>query len=91
MRAEIIKLRQFLNSTFLYVTQDQTEAKTLGDRIVIMKDGILIVNTLDLGGRQFTLGEEIEFIFLGSVANIFDRDSVNLVFGPYKTEEAEAL
>ena len=39
MRAEIIKLRQRINTTFMYVTHDQTEAMTLGDRIVIMKDG----------------------------------------------------
>ena len=39
MLAEIIKLRQRINSTFIYVTHDQTEAMTLGDRIVIMKDG----------------------------------------------------
>ena len=39
MRAEIIKLRQKINTTFMYVTHDQTEAMTLGDRIVIMKDG----------------------------------------------------
>ncbi len=39
MRAEIIKLRQRINTTFIYVTHDQTEAMTLGDRIVILKDG----------------------------------------------------
>ena len=39
MRAEIIKLRQRINTTFMYVTHDQTEAMTLSDRIVIMKDG----------------------------------------------------
>ena len=39
MRAEIIKLRQRIDTTFIYVTHDQTEAMTLGDRIVIMKDG----------------------------------------------------
>ena len=39
MRAEIIKLRERINTTFIYVTHDQTEAMTLGDRIVIMKDG----------------------------------------------------
>ena len=39
MRAEIIKLRSRINTTFVYVTHDQTEAMTLGDRIVIMKDG----------------------------------------------------
>ena len=41
MRAEIIKLRQRVNTTFVYVTHDQTEAMTLGDRIVIMKDGFI--------------------------------------------------
>ena len=39
MRAEIIKLRERIQTTFIYVTHDQTEAMTLGDRIVIMKDG----------------------------------------------------
>ena len=41
MRAEIIKLRQRINTTFIYVTHDQTEAMTLGDRIVIMKGGFV--------------------------------------------------
>ena len=41
MRAEIIKLRHRIDTTFVYVTHDQTEAMTLGDRIVIMKDGII--------------------------------------------------
>jgi len=41
MRAEIIKLRQQINTTFIYVTHDQTEAMTLGDRIVIMRDGFI--------------------------------------------------
>lgn len=41
MRAEIIKLRQRINTTFVYVTHDQTEAMTLGDRIVIMNNGIV--------------------------------------------------
>ena len=41
MRSEIIKLRQRINTTFIYVTHDQTEAMTLGDRIVIMRDGFI--------------------------------------------------
>ena len=41
MRAEIIKLRKRINTTFIYVTHDQTEAMTLGDRIVVMKDGFI--------------------------------------------------
>lgn len=40
MRAEIAKLHQKLNTTTIYVTHDQTEAMTLADRIVIIKDGI---------------------------------------------------
>ncbi len=39
MRAEIILLRKRINTTFIYVTHDQTEAMTLGDRIVCMKEG----------------------------------------------------
>jgi len=41
MRSEILKLRQKVNTTFIYVTHDQTEAMTLGDRIVIMKEGFV--------------------------------------------------
>jgi len=41
MRAEIIKLRQRVDTTFIYVTHDQTEAMTLGDRIVVMRDGFI--------------------------------------------------
>ncbi|RKD32735.1 ABC transporter ATP-binding protein [Thermohalobacter berrensis] len=38
-RTEIIKLHKKLQTTFIYVTHDQTEAMTMGDRIVVMKDG----------------------------------------------------
>ena len=38
MRTEILKLHKQLDTTFVYVTHDQTEATTLGDRIVIMRD-----------------------------------------------------
>ena len=41
MRTEIKKLHQRLGTTFIYVTHDQTEAMTMGDRIVVMKDGIV--------------------------------------------------
>ncbi len=42
MRAEIIKLRERVDTTFVYVTHDQIEAMTLGDRIVVMKDGYIM-------------------------------------------------
>ena len=41
MRAELIKMRERIDTTFIYVTHDQVEAMTLGDRIVIMKDGFI--------------------------------------------------
>ena len=41
MRTEISKLHKSLGTTFIYVTHDQTEAMTMGDRIVVMKDGII--------------------------------------------------
>ena len=41
MRTELIKLHQKLGTTFVYVTHDQTEAMTMGDRIVVMKDGVI--------------------------------------------------
>jgi len=41
MRTEITKLHKKLGTTFIYVTHDQTEAMTMGDRIVVMKDGVI--------------------------------------------------
>lgn len=41
MRAELAKLHQRLKTTIIYVTHDQTEAMTMGDRIVVMKDGVI--------------------------------------------------
>ena len=41
MRTEIKKLHKNLNTTFIYVTHDQTEAMTMGTRIVVMKDGFI--------------------------------------------------
>lgn len=41
MRSELIKLHRRLNATFIYVTHDQTEALTMGTKIVALKDGVL--------------------------------------------------
>ena len=41
MRSELTKLHKKLDTTFIYVTHDQTEAMTMGDRIVVMKDGLI--------------------------------------------------
>jgi multiple sugar transport system ATP-binding protein len=50
MRAEISKLHDRLKSTMIYVTHDQVEAMTMGDRIVVMKDGLIqqVAEPIDL-------------------------------------------
>ena len=86
MRAEIIKLRQRINTTFMYVTHDQTEAMTLGDRIVIMKDGYVnqIGTPMDLFNKPVNL-----FVagFIGMpVMNFFDNSKLLLENGKYVVE-----
>lgn len=44
MRSRITMLHKELQTTFVYVTHDQTEAMTMGDRIVVMKDGVIMQN-----------------------------------------------
>ena len=76
MRAEIIKLRQRINTTFMYVTHDQTEAMTLADRIVIMKDGF--VN--QIGTPQELFNKPVNLFVAGfigmPVMNFFDAKLV---------------
>ena len=76
MRAEIIKLRHRIDTTFIYVTHDQTEAMTLGDRIVIMKDGFI----QQIGTPQEVFNHPYNLFvaeFIGSPKmNIFDAQLV---------------
>ena len=76
MRAEIIKLRERINTTFIYVTHDQTEAMTLGDRIVIMKDGYI----QQIGTPQEVFNHPYNLFvaeFIGSPKmNIFDAELI---------------
>ena len=85
MRAEIIKLRQKINTTFIYVTHDQTEAMTLGDRIVIMKDGFI----QQIGTPQEVFNHPYNLFvaeFIGSPKmNIFDAKLVK-ANGKYAVE-----
>ena len=87
MRTEITKLHNRLQTTFIYVTHDQTEAMTMGSRIVIMKDGVIQQtdtpqNNYDYPANKFVAG------FIGSPQmNFFDvtfdtkGDEVWAVFG----------
>ncbi len=86
MRAEIIKLRQRINTTFMYVTHDQTEAMTLGDRIVIMKDGF--VNQIGTPKEVFNKPVNL-FVagFIGMpVMNFFDNCKLLKENGVYFAE-----
>ncbi len=86
MRTEITKLHKKLETTFIYVTHDQTEAMTMGDRIVVMKDGL--IQQVD---TPATLYEEPSNIFvatfLGSPqmnifkVNLFKDKTVKASFG----------
>lgn len=87
MRIEISKLHQRLETTIIYVTHDQTEALTLGTRIVVMKDGLVqqVDSPIELYNKPNNL-----FVagFIGSPQMNFidaivekDGDSVRLVFG----------
>jgi len=95
MRAEIIKLRQKINTTFLYVTHDQTEAMTLGDRIVIMKDGFI----QQIGTPQAVFDHPANLFVAGFIGtpqmNFFDARLVKengkyfVTNGPVKVELSE--
>ena len=87
MRAEIIKLRERINTTFVYVTHDQTEAMTLGDRIVIMKDGFI----QQIGTPQQVFNHPHNLFVAGFIGapqmNFFDAKLVK-VNGKYAVELA---
>ena len=87
MRAEIIKLRQQINTTFIYVTHDQTEAMTLGDRIVIMKDGFI----QQIGTPQEVFNHPYNLFVAGFIGspqmNMFDAKLVK-VNGKYAVKLA---
>jgi multiple sugar transport system ATP-binding protein len=89
MRAEIIKLRQRLNATFIYVTHDQTEAMTLGDRIVIMKDG----DVQQIGTPQQVFDHPVNLFVAGFIGmpqmNLFDGELL-LKDGKYSVRIGDA-
>ena len=96
MRTEISKLHHRLATTFIYVTHDQTEAMTLGTRIVVLKDGIIQQvdtpqNLYNKPCNLFVAG------FIGSPQmNFIDSkvvksgNDVCLAFGNYKIKLPEA-
>ena len=103
MRSEITKLHEKLQTTFIYVTHDQTEAMTMGNRIVVMKDGFiqqvdtpitlfedpsnLFVATF-LGSPQMNI-VEAELFMDGNVlkAKLNDVDSLVVTFPEIKANQ----
>ena len=90
MRIEIAKLHESLGATIIYVTHDQTEAMTLGTRIVVMKDGIvqqvdtpknLYNNPCNTFVASFIGSPQMNF--LDAKVNVISKDNVELKVGSY--------
>ncbi len=81
-RAEISKLHQRLETTFIYVTHDQVEAMTMGDRIAVLADGIL--QQVDSPRNLYNLPDNV-FVagFIGSPAMNFFNGTIVLEEGDY--------
>ncbi len=89
MRIEISKLHQRLGATIIYVTHDQTEAMTLGTRIVVMKDGVVQqvdspTNLYSKPGNLFVAGfiGSPQMNFLDAKVNVKGKE-VSLQVGPH--------
>ena len=86
MRAELIKLRQRIDTTFVYDTHDQTEAMTLGDRIVIMKDGVI----QQIGTPQELFDRPVNLFVAGFIGmpqmNFYNAQLVKDADGKYAVE-----
>ena len=86
MRTELSRLHQQLQTTTVYVTHDQVEAMTLGDRIAVMKDGVVQqidspLNLYNLPANRFVAS------FIGSPAMNFESGSV--VGGVFRSASIE--
>jgi len=86
MRAEIIKLREKIDTTFIYVTHDQVEAMTLGDRIVIMRDGFI----QQIGTPQEVFNHPANLFVAGFIGtpqmNFFNNAKLVVEDGKYAVE-----
>ncbi|WP_299550521.1 sn-glycerol-3-phosphate ABC transporter ATP-binding protein UgpC [Seonamhaeicola sp.] len=87
MRAEIKKLHRDLNATIVYVTHDQIEAMTMGDRIVVLKDGNVMqfdtpMNLFNNPANKFVAG------FIGSPSmNFIEGEIIMESFTTFKSQD----
>ena len=79
MRVELVKLHKQLDTTIIYVTHDQTEAMTLGTKIVVMKDGLI----QQVGAPQSIYDNPVNLF----VAGFLGSPSMNFFRGTVKAEE----
>lgn len=79
MRVELVKLHKQLDTTIIYVTHDQTEAMTLGTKIVVMKDGLI----QQVGAPQSIYDNPVNLF----VAGFFGSPSMNFFRCTVKAEE----
>ena len=84
MRTEIAKLYNQLATTFIYVTHDQTEAMTLGTRIVVMNDGV--IQQVDTPKRIYDHPKNL------FVASFIGSPQMNILYGEtYKKDNSIIL
>lgn len=83
MREEIAKLHQELSATMIYVTHDQVEAMTMGDRIVVMKDGLI-----QQVGKPLELYQNPQNIF---VAGFIGSPAMNFFEGVLIKEDSDFI
>jgi multiple sugar transport system ATP-binding protein len=87
-RTEISKLHSKLNATMIYVTHDQTEAMTMADQIVLMKDGVIQqidepLNLYNFPSNKFVAG------FIGSPAMNFFVGAISITSGSFISESTK--
>ena len=83
MRTEIARLHHRLNATFIYVTHDQVEAITMGDRIVVLKDGVI----QQVGSPQ-EVYERPNNVFVGG---FIGTPAMNFLRGTVNAREAKLM
>ena len=83
MRTEISKLHRRLGTTFIYVTHDQVEAITMGDRIVVLKDGVI----QQVGSPQEVYGQPANLF----VAGFIGTPAMNFLQGTLRAQDGRLV
>jgi multiple sugar transport system ATP-binding protein len=80
MRAQIARIQRYLGATTIYVTHDQTEAMTLGDRVAVMRAGVL----QQIASPQELYDEPVDM----SVAGFIGSPAMNMVIAEFEVDDA---